>query len=57
MSDGGGFAFWLRAYGDAWEAKSATGAARLFAPGARYWETPLDEPLQGREAIAAYWAE
>lgn len=48
---------WLDAYGEAWIAGDPEAAARLFAPDARYHETPFDEPMIGREAIHRYWAE
>lgn len=46
---------WMAKYGQAWEAGDAQGAADLFAEEAPYRVTPFDEPLEGREAIQAYW--
>lgn len=48
---------WLAGYEAAWENKDAAAAAALFAPDARYHETPYAEPFRGREGIAAYWAD
>ena len=42
-------------YGQAWEAGDAQGAADLFADEAAYRVTPFEEPLEGKEAIQAYW--
>ena len=47
---------WLQSYGAAWEGRDGTAAAELFTPDALYRETPHAEPLQGRTAIAGYWA-
>jgi ketosteroid isomerase-like protein len=49
------FAQWMEAYGRASEKNDARASAALFAPDARYYETPFDEPLAGREAIHSYW--
>jgi uncharacterized protein (TIGR02246 family) len=51
----GSFAAWLERYKTAWEAGDTDRAASLFAPDAVYAETPFAAPLQGREAIRAYW--
>jgi uncharacterized protein (TIGR02246 family) len=48
---------WLAAYGQAWETKDPEAAVRLFSEDATYQETPFDEPMRGREAIRAYWAQ
>jgi uncharacterized protein (TIGR02246 family) len=50
------FKRWLDRYGEAWEARDARAAARLFTMDATYQWTPFDEPLEGREAIAEAWA-
>lgn len=47
---------WLRAYGDAWEARSGERAAMLFAEDAVYCWGPYETPLQGREAIRDRWS-
>jgi SnoaL-like domain len=51
------FQAWLDSYRSAWEARDPQAAQALFAEGATYQETPFDEPLRGREAVFAYWAE
>lgn len=48
---------WLRAYGEAWEARSAEAAARLFSEDALYFETPYAEPFRGRDGIGSYWSK
>ena len=47
---------WLRAYGDAWEARNAEAASQLFSEDALYFETPYAEPFRGREGVKGYWA-
>lgn len=51
------FDAWLANMGRAWEERDPDRAAELFADDALYYETPFSEPLRGREAIRAYWAE
>ncbi len=51
------FEQWVNRYGQAWEARDAAAAARLFTEDATYQWTPFDKPLRGREAIAQAWAE
>ncbi|GIV57775.1 MAG: hypothetical protein KatS3mg042_0688 [Rhodothermaceae bacterium] len=51
------FSRWCRAYGRVWEDRDPDAAAALFTPDARYYETPFTPPMQGRDAIRAYWAE
>jgi hypothetical protein len=48
---------WLEAYGRAWERRDADAAAELFSEGASYAWGPYEEPLRGRDAIRARWAE
>ena len=50
------FKSWLDAYGRAWETQDAQAAAELFTDDATYQETPFDEPMRGRAAIAEYWS-
>ena len=47
---------WLDAYGRAWETKDPEAAAELFTENATYHESPYDEPIRGRSAIAQYWS-
>lgn len=49
------FSEWLRGYQSAWERRDPEAAARLFAPDARYYWTPLVPPHEGPAAIAAAW--
>lgn len=51
------FEKWLEAYGECWESGDANAITRLFSAKARYYETPFDEPMIGRDAIAEYWEE
>jgi SnoaL-like domain len=46
---------WIAAYGRAWEAGDADGAAALFTDGAVYRSSPFREPSVGRAGIRAYW--
>lgn len=47
---------WLDAYGGAWETADPDAAMQLFTEDARYYETPFEEPLLGREGVRSYWA-
>lgn len=49
------FTVWLESYGKASAENDARTSAELFALDARYYETPFDDPLIGREAIFQYW--
>jgi hypothetical protein len=49
------FDAWLEAYGRASRENDAQASTALFARNARYYETPFDEPMIGREAIRTYW--
>jgi hypothetical protein len=51
------FERWLKGYGEAWESGDPHLAVELFADDARYFETPFDEPMIGRQAIYSYWTE
>jgi ketosteroid isomerase-like protein len=46
---------WLDAYVEAWRSYDRDAIAGLFASDAAYAYTPYDEPLRGRDAIAADW--
>jgi ketosteroid isomerase-like protein len=46
---------WLQRYGDAWQARDAGAAGRLFSADAGYHEMPFDAPKTGRPAIGEYW--
>ncbi len=50
------FTLWLDRYAAAWTLGDADAVAELFAPAARYQDSPFNEPLEGREAIHDYWA-
>ena len=47
------FEAWLKAYGEAWEAKDAARFAALFDENALYYWTPFEDPQRGRDEIAA----
>lgn len=51
------FERWLIGYGKAWESGDPQLAVELFTEDARYFETPFDEPMIGRQAIYRYWSE
>jgi hypothetical protein len=51
------FEAWLQRYGEAWETQDADAAADIFSTDAKYYETPFDPPMTGREAIRSYWSE
>ena len=48
---------WLEGYKRVWEEKDPEGAASLFTGDATYAWGPYEEPLRGRDAIRARWAE
>jgi ketosteroid isomerase-like protein len=48
---------WLQKYGAAWVAKDPKAAGALFTADATYHENAFEAPMQGREAIEAYWAK
>jgi SnoaL-like domain len=47
---------WLRAYGEAWEARDGERAASLFAEDGVYCWGPHEPPLRGRAAIRDRWS-
>lgn len=49
------FNAWLEMYGKASAENDSQASAVLFAPNAKYYETPFDEPMVGRNAIYKYW--
>jgi uncharacterized protein (TIGR02246 family) len=49
------FDHWMHTYGRASKDNDAKASADLFAPDARYYESPFDEPMIGRQAIREYW--
>ena len=51
------FQGWLRSYGNAWTTGNPDEVILLFSQDARYYETPFDAPMTGRDAIRKYWAE
>ena len=51
------FNSWLEMYGKASQENDAQASAELFSLNARYYETPFDEPMIGREAIYQYWSK
>ncbi|MEE4302888.1 MAG: nuclear transport factor 2 family protein [Wenzhouxiangella sp.] len=51
------FEKWLQGYGECWETGNAHAITRFFSADARYYETPFDEPMVGRDAIRRYWEE
>jgi ketosteroid isomerase-like protein len=60
MTDGtqaDALATWLEAYKRAWEERDPQAAADLFTEDGLYAWGPFEEPMRGREAIRARWAE
>ncbi len=49
------FTAWLTEYGRASAENDPQASANLFAHDARYYESPFDEPIVGRDAIYEYW--
>ncbi|OQY85124.1 MAG: hypothetical protein B6D40_04150 [Anaerolineae bacterium UTCFX3] len=49
------FTAWMTEYGRASAENDPQASANLFAPDARYYESPFDEPMVGRDAIYEYW--
>jgi hypothetical protein len=49
------FTSWLESYGRASAENDPQASAELFARNAKYYETPFDEPMIGRDAIRKYW--
>ncbi len=49
------FTAWMTEYGRASAENDPQASANLFAPDARYYENPFDEPIAGRAAIYEYW--
>jgi ketosteroid isomerase-like protein len=48
---------WLESYKQAWEQRDADAAANLFTEDGVYAWGPFEEPMRGRDAIRARWAE
>ena len=46
---------WIEAYERAWRAPGTDALAHLFTDDATYSAAPFEEPLAGRDAIAAFW--
>jgi len=55
LIDAAAFSAWLDRYKQAWETRDAALAGALFTADASYHEMPFDAPMQGRDAIEAYW--
>ena len=51
------FKLWLEGFAAAWRLGDADAVADLFAPGARYQDSPFSDPLVGIEAIRDYWSQ
>ena len=49
------FQEWMERYGKASKENDVRASSELFAPDARYYETPFAEPMVGRDAIYEYW--
>lgn len=53
--DRGDLARWIDGYEGAWRTAGTSGLERLFTADATYRPGPFDEPVVGREALAAFW--
>jgi len=51
------FRTWMEAYGRASRENDPQASANLFAQDARYYESPFEEPLIGRDDIYEYWSK
>lgn len=51
------FQAWLDRYIAAWRSGDRADIEALFSPDVRYYYGPYHEPVGGREAVAAGWAE
>lgn len=49
------FRWWMEAYGRASEQNDPRASADLFTQDACYYESPFDDPIEGRNAIYEYW--
>ncbi len=49
------FQHWLERYGQASKENDPRASSELFSWDAKYYETPFDEPICGRDAIYKYW--
>jgi hypothetical protein len=48
------FRSWLEDYRRVWEKRELEVIDTLYADDVRYFETPFDDPMEGREAVLAY---
>ena len=55
MIDRTSVATWLQAYVQAWKSYDEKAIGELFSEDAIYRPNPFYEPIQGRDAIIAYW--
>ena len=46
---------WLEAYGRASQENDPKASSELFAQDAKYYESPFDPPMVGRQSIYKYW--
>lgn len=46
---------WLERYRHAWTTDAAAEVGRLFTGDVRYFTAPFAEPLEGLDAVTAYW--
>lgn len=49
------FTAWMSEYGRASRENDPQASAELFSQDAKYYETPFDEPMVGREVVYQYW--
>ena len=48
---------WVARYEDAWRSDDRDALSTLFTPDARYLRSPYADPLDGLDAIRAFWSE
>ena len=51
------FQAWMESYVKASRENNPQASAESFAGNAKYYETPFDEPMIGRDAIYQYWSQ
>ena len=49
------FEIWLKSYSKASTENYPRASVELFARNTKYYETPLDDPMIGRDVIRKYW--
>ena len=48
---------WVESYVDAWNSNDGSDIGSLFTEEASYFSSPSEDPVEGREAIVAWWID